>query len=202
MKKKSAYNIFYKLALITIMITYGGCSDKGAGTKENVVAKPQAQNSQKNKPLVFEFPDSNNQKITVVFENQKIKFKNYPNKIILLDFFGKRCPPCLAEIPHLVNLQNKYKDQFQILAIQVQERMDVFERANFIKSKNINYTLVDDDQAGYFISFVQQITNWPGSIPFMLMFTPEGEVVQFYRGMVPEEMIEGDIKKALGEYKK
>lgn len=40
---------------------------------------------------------------------EKIIFKDYPNKIVLLNFFTTWCPPCKAEIPNLIKLQNDYK---------------------------------------------------------------------------------------------
>ena len=49
--------MLFKFGIISLVITYGGCSDK---TKEeqNVVAKPKEV--QKEQKLLFTFPDSNN----------------------------------------------------------------------------------------------------------------------------------------------
>jgi len=197
--KKS--NFMLKILLFGLLLSYGGCSDKTSQTKQaEKDAQATPREVTKPKPIVFEFADSNGKNIKITFDNQKLVFNNFPDKIVMLDFFGKRCPPCLAEIPHLVEVQKKYKKDFVILGIQVQERMNVFDRASFIKSHNINYIIVDDDKSWDFTSFIQQVTGWKGSIPFMLIFTPTGEIFIHYSGMAPQEMIEGDIKKLLKLY--
>ena len=198
--------ILVKIVLFSLLLSYGGCSDKTHKTKnsenQEVVAKSKQATLAKPKPIIFEFLDSKGKKIKITFDNQKLKFDNFPNKIVMVDFFGKHCPPCLAEIPHLVDIQKKYQKEFVILGIHVQERMNVFERANFIKTHHINYSVVDDDKAWPFVDFIQQATGWKGSIPFMLIFTPKGEIFTYYNGMTPQEMIEGDLKKLLNQYPK
>jgi thiol-disulfide isomerase/thioredoxin len=197
-------NIILKFTLIGLLLSYGGCSDKTNNEAQKNVSKPQSKAVSKEvakpKPIIFEFPDSTGKIIKITFDNQKIVFNNFPNKIVMVDFFGQHCPPCLAEIPHLSALQKKYKKEFVILGIQVQKRMNVFDRANFIKSHGINYIVVDDDRSWDFTGFIQQVLGWKGSIPFMLMFTPDGQIFTHYSGMAPQEMIEGDIKKMLGLY--
>jgi thiol-disulfide isomerase/thioredoxin len=38
-------------------------------------------------------------------------------KVLIVNFWATWCPPCRAEIPDLIELQNKYKDQLQIIGI-------------------------------------------------------------------------------------
>ena len=65
-------------------------------------------------------------------------FKQYPGKTVLLNFFGPMCPPCIIEMPHLIELQKEHKDDLQIVAVQVQMPMENKELAAFIKKNNIN----------------------------------------------------------------
>jgi len=121
--------------------------------------------------------------------------KGYEDKIILLDFFATWCPPCKAEIPHLTNIQKKYKDNFEIIGILLEQNKSNDELNNFIKQHSINYTVVNDVNG-------QKIANTIGnvrSIPTMFLINQKGNIIQHYLGIVPEEMLESDIKKALGK---
>src|SRR5262245_3237221 len=38
-------------------------------------------------------------------------------KVVIINFWATWCPPCRAEIPDLVALQEKYRDQLQVIGI-------------------------------------------------------------------------------------
>src|SRR5882757_363222 len=59
-------------------------------------------------------------------------------KVILLNFWATWCGPCRAEIPDLVELQNKYKDRLQILGPVVDDDDEGAVR-KFVNSFGINY---------------------------------------------------------------
>jgi thiol-disulfide isomerase/thioredoxin len=42
-------------------------------------------------------------------DNKVFEFRNRTGKLVLLDFWGTQCMPCLATIPHLKSLQDKYR---------------------------------------------------------------------------------------------
>ncbi|MEQ9403368.1 MAG: TlpA disulfide reductase family protein [Cyclobacteriaceae bacterium] len=63
------------------------------------------------------------------------------DKLILIDFWATWCGPCIASFPHLEELQKKYVDDLQILAIS-DEKVDVV--AKFLAKKNINLSFLND----------------------------------------------------------
>ncbi len=78
---------------------------------------------------------------------------------------------------------------------------------DFIASKKpINYDIVSDKDAGNFISYVAQRTQWPGYIPFLLVLDGNGKAAAIVPGMPTEEklenIIQGILKKGKEDTKK
>ena len=56
------------------------------------------------------------------------QISNYRGKIVLLDFWGTWCGPCIASIPELVDMKKQYSGDFEILSFAVDEKLsDVTE---------------------------------------------------------------------------
>ena len=121
-------------------------------------------------------------------------FKQYPGKTVLLNFFGPMCPPCIIEMPHLVELQKQNKDKLQIIAVQVQMPMENDELAKFLLKNNVNYPVINLNDAWDIVSFIKANTNWGGEIPFMLMFDKDGNKKGEYIGMVSSSKIINDMR--------
>ncbi len=161
----------------------------------------QENNTQETVPTsyTFSFPDSKNQMINIVASAEGLEFKEQKGKVVLLDFFGKKCPPCLMEIPHLINIQEKYKKDFQIIGLQVQRPMTPKELKNFIVKKGINYQVADSPKMQDFTGFIMSAAQWKGMIPFMILFDKKGVVYKMYTGMVSEEILSKDIEALISK---
>jgi len=110
-------------------------------------------------------------------------------KVIFLEFFGHKCPPCLASIPHLIKLQNKHKDKLAIVAIEVQGYTDA-QVKDFAKEKGMTYITVAEEKASEVVNYISQRAQWKGSIPFMVALDTKGDVQFVQAGMIPEESLE------------
>ncbi len=133
--------------------------------------------------------------LDIIITEDGFKFKQFPNKTVLLNFFGPMCPPCIIEIPHLIELQKEHKNNLQILAIQVQVPMENDKLADFIKQNHINYPAVNLNDAWDIVSFIKANTNWGGQIPFTMVFDKDGELKNSYMGLISKEKIISDMKK-------
>src|SRR5467141_670819 len=88
-------------------------------------------------------------------------------KVILLNFWATWCGPCRAEIPDLVELQNKYKDHLQILGLVVDDD-DQEVIKEFAGKFGINYPVAlagDDVRVQY---------GGVGAIPTSFVLNAEG----------------------------
>lgn len=176
------------LLLFTILFT--GCDTKD-GIDESIVATQQDIKVQ-----TFKLQQIDGNFITVSYDTQtqKWSFDEYPNKVVLLTFFASWCPPCKAEIPHLNNLVDKYKDEFIVLGISVEQDKDNNFYKDFIKQYKINYPVTNGTQNFYLANAVGGVS----SIPAMFMIDKKGKMVRNYVGAVHEEILDNDIKKFKG----
>ena len=118
-----------------------------------------------------------------------LSIEGLEGKVVFLEFFGHKCPPCLASIPHLIKLQNKHKDKLAIVSIEVQGYTDAQVKA-FVKEKSMNYITVAEEKASALVNYISQRAQWRGSIPFMVALDTKGDVQFVQAGMIPEESLE------------
>lgn len=65
----------------------------------------------------------------------------YRGKIVLLDFWATWCDPCREEIPHFVDLQNKYGEQgLQIIGVSMDDGPEPVQ--TFYQQFKMNYPVV------------------------------------------------------------
>ena len=179
------------LALIPIVF-FSACGNKKEENNTKDKNNIELKTTQKAN-TTFNLKTTSGKNILVSIENDKWTFKGYENQVILLNFFATWCPPCKAEIPNLINLQNKYKDKFHIISVLLeQDKTDAFIRM-FIKKYKINYEITNSAENYKLADKLGGIT----SIPTMFIFDNKGKMMEKYRGAVPQEMIDTDIQKGI-----
>jgi thiol-disulfide isomerase/thioredoxin len=117
-----------------------------------------------------------------------LEFKEFKGKAIFLVLFGHRCPPCLREIPELIELTKEHKD-LQVVGIEVQG-LDSDALEEFASERGINYSLISGDGNMDFIGYIQAKASWNGSIPFLLGLDKSGQVQIIHIGGIPKRVFE------------
>jgi len=72
---------------------------------------------------------------------EPVKMDDVKGKVILLEYWGINCGPCLASFPHLIEKQSKYEKtgRFMVIASHVQSNSQA--AAEFCQQKNANFTV-------------------------------------------------------------
>ncbi|MDD3466329.1 MAG: TlpA disulfide reductase family protein [Campylobacterales bacterium] len=151
--------------------------------------------STKNLSQALTLTSNDGKPITLEYTGSGFKVKELEGKATLVVFFATWCPPCKAEIPHLVALQEKYKNDFAVVAVLLEENKSKDEISAFMTEHKINY-LVANSPANFDAA---EAFGGVKGIPTMFMFDKNGKQTAFYPGATPEEIIEKDILKTLGK---
>ena len=188
---------FKTLAFLSILsiLLFTGCDSKEENEETTQQQQQSAPVQKVERDSEFQLKTTNDVLINIKLENEKIILKDYPNKIVLLNFFATWCPPCKAEIPNLIQLQNDYKNDFVIVSILLEDMKTHEELQKFITTFNINYPITNASENFDLAKSLGGIK----SIPTMFLVDKDGNVFQKYVGLVPSEMMEIDIKKVLAK---
>jgi cytochrome c biogenesis protein CcmG/thiol:disulfide interchange protein DsbE len=112
-------------------------------------------------------------------------------KIILLNFWASWCGPCRAEVPDLVELQERYKDRLQVIGLIVDDDdMDAIHQ--FVRDFGINYPVGVAP-----VELRVQYGGIPG-LPTSFVLDTQGRVVQKHVGLRDPALYEIEIRALLG----
>ena len=180
------------VTLLTIALFFTACEKKETPEKK-VTPTIEKQQTEKKEADLLVLTDIEGKPYKLEATQNGIKFHGLEDKIVLLDFFATWCPPCRAEIPHLINLQNRYKGKIQILSILLEEDKDNRDLISFSKKYQFNFPILNSKEN----FLLAQALGGIRSLPTLVMYDRHGNYFTHYVGAVPEEMIEADIKKAM-----
>ncbi len=112
-------------------------------------------------------------------------------KVVLLNFWATWCGPCRAEIPDLIALQQKYKDQLQIIGLTVDD-----DDTSMIKQ------VVADERINYPVAMASPEVRLQyggiAALPTSFVLDAQGRVVQKHEGLRDPALYEAEIRALLG----
>jgi thiol-disulfide isomerase/thioredoxin len=69
------------------------------------------------------------------------KLSEHRGKVVLINFWATWCPPCVAEVPDLIRLQETYGPKgFTVVGVSQDESLEV--AAAFAKDRGVNYPIL------------------------------------------------------------
>ena len=105
-------------------------------------------------------------------DGSKVSFSDYvgKGKYVLVDFWASWCGPCIAEIPVILEVYNKYKgDKFDVLGVAVMDKREATLKS--IERYNTPWSQILD--GGDIHNTLYGIRG----IPYIILFSPDGTIV-------------------------
>jgi thiol-disulfide isomerase/thioredoxin len=110
----------------------------------------------------------------------------YKGKWVLVNYWATWCPPCLVEIPDLIELHENKKNNLVVIGVALDYR-NAQQVTDFAESMLISYPIVLGTR-----DVVNQIAPVQG-LPTTYLFNPEGKMVAQQVGPVTKASVEGYI---------
>lgn len=122
---------------------------------------------------------------------QKLSLSSYRGKVILLDFWATWCDPCKAEIPHFVDMQDRYGPQgLQVIGLSMDDDEQLVR--DFRQQFKMNYPVAmgNPDLASQYGGIL--------GLPITFTIDREGRIVSRHIGATDPAVFEAEVRRLLG----
>jgi len=114
----------------------------------------------------------------------KHQLSAYNGKWVLVNYWATWCPPCLEEVPDLVNLYDHRRKKDLVVIGVVFDYKNTKEVDDYVDDMLMSYPIVlGDDEV------VAQIGS-AEVLPTTFIYNPKGELVKIKRGLITKQYIE------------
>lgn len=100
-------------------------------------------------------------------------------KAVLLNVWATWCVPCVEEFPHIVKVQEEFRDDLQVVFISADFPEEIDRINGFLKDQAVDWqTYIKDDRDEPFIDAVWP--KWTGAIPATVIYNKDGTNLTFF----------------------
>jgi cytochrome c biogenesis protein CcmG, thiol:disulfide interchange protein DsbE len=90
--------------------------------------------------------------------DRKLSLDQFRGQVVVLNFWATWCPPCVEELPSLMNLQDRMRERgVTVLGVSIDVDGDAYH--HFLKLHNINFLTVRDPEQK--VAGIYGTTGWP-----------------------------------------
>ena len=120
-----------------------------------------------------------------------VNLASFKGKVVLINFWATWCGPCRAEIPSLVELQDKYRDDLTILGVSIDDPAEKLKP--YADEFKMNYPVL----VGNGHQDMQDAFGPLYGIPVSVIVGRDGRIAKKHSGIATKEQFEREIKALL-----
>lgn len=124
-------------------------------------------------------------------EGRPISSNDLRGKVILMNFWATWCPPCRAEIPDLIALQNKYRDTLVVVGVS-EDDGPVDDVKRFVAEQKMTYRVAMSTPE------IRKIFRGVVALPTTFIIDPDGKLEQKHVGMLNAADTEAETRVLAG----
>ncbi len=170
-----------KIILVVIIFAVAGVIYwQNRGAKPAGPAKPVTQNAAAPQ---FSITDLN---------GKTVDSASLRGKVVLVDFWATWCVPCEAEIPHLVEWQDKHASEgFQVIGLSMDDTAGPVK--SYVEKKKMQYpvAMADDKTIAAFGGVL--------GLPVNFIIGRDGRLISRHAGVTDINVLQQEVERALAE---
>ena len=126
-------------------------------------------------------------------EGGTVHLSDYLGKVVLIDFWSTTCDPCMAEMPHLIDIYKAKKDKgFVVLAISLDGPESLADVNRVVHDKGMIFPVLLDQETTVVTRY-----NPKKEMPFWALIDRSGAIVKKKAAYTPgdEKMLADEVNK-------
>ncbi|MFP3596588.1 thioredoxin domain-containing protein [Chryseobacterium sp. SIMBA_029] len=137
--------------------------------------------------------------VSVKYEELEKRIQQEKDKFLVVNFWSTTCGPCVKELPHFMEVNNKYagNPKFKMILVSLDRLADMEKVVKFIKNKNLTAEVILLDDIKRMNTWIPRFNkDWDGNIP-VTVFYKNGQKVYFNDGEMSKEDLEKVVEQNL-----
>lgn len=176
MKKiKFIFNILFWVALIAVIFSTDLRAEVFGFIQRGVIeiglVNPTIEENHK--------PLKRNEPYQLTLKNQRgemVQLSEFEDKIVFINFWATWCPPCIAEMPSINQLHEKFKNDKEIVFLMISQDKDFGKAKDFLEKKSFGFDIFQSQT-----SLPKDLRS--NSIPATFVLDKSGNIVYEHMGM-------------------
>ena len=121
------------------------------------------------------------------------RMAQWDGNLVVINFWATWCPPCLEEVPVLIELQSRYRPRgVRFVGLALDDAEAVHEYAREV---SLNYPTAAGDAS--LLELMRNFGSATQALPFTALVSPGGRVVERYTGLLNRDVLARRLEELL-----